>query len=65
MLAAGYALLGRRDDSLRWLRRAVNQGFINYPMLSTLDPLLESMRGDAEYQALMQHVQRRWQAFSG
>jgi hypothetical protein len=43
----------------------VNQGFINYPMLSTLDPLLESMRGDAEYQALMQHVQRRWQAFSG
>jgi eukaryotic-like serine/threonine-protein kinase len=64
MLADGYALLGRRDDSLRWLRRAVHQGFINYPMLSTLDPLLESMRGDAEYQGLMQQVQSRWQAFS-
>jgi eukaryotic-like serine/threonine-protein kinase len=64
MLADGYALIGRRDDSLRWLRRAVDQGFINYPILSTLDPLLESIRGDTEYQALMQQVQRRWQAFS-
>ena len=64
MLADGFALIGHRDDSLRWLRRAVDQGFINYPMLSTLDPLLESIRGDAEYQALMQQVQRRWQAFN-
>ena len=63
MLADGYALIGHRDDSLRWLKRAVDQGFINYPILSTLDPLLESIRGDAEYQALMQQVQRRWQAF--
>ncbi len=63
MLADGFALIGHRDDSLRWLRQSVEQGFINYPILSTLDPLLESIRGDAEYQALMQQVQRRWLAF--
>jgi|SoiMethySBSTD1v2_1073268.scaffolds.fasta_scaffold47713_3 eukaryotic-like serine/threonine-protein kinase len=64
LLADGYALIGHRDEALRWLRRAVDQGFINYPMLSKVDPLLESIRGDAKYQALMQQVQRRWQAFN-
>lgn len=63
MLADGHALIGHREEALRWLRRSVDQGFINYPILSTLDPLLESIRGDAEYQVLMQQVQRRWQSF--
>ena len=62
-LADGYALIGRRDDALRWLREAVERGFINYPFLSKHDPFLESLRGDAEYEALMQQVKRRWQAF--
>ena len=61
--APGYALVGRRDDALRWLREAVERGFINHPFLARLDPFLESIRGDAEYKALMQQVQRRWQAF--
>ena len=63
MLAGGYARIGRRDEALRWLKRSVELGFINYPVLSKLDPLLESLRGDAEYQALMQQVHQRWQAF--
>jgi eukaryotic-like serine/threonine-protein kinase len=63
MLAGGYALIGRRDEALRWLRRSVELGFIHYPVLSKVDPLLESLRGDAEYQALMQQVHQRWQAF--
>ena len=62
-LADGYALIGHRDDAIAWLRKAVDRGFINYPFLSTHDPFLESLRGDADYQALMQVVQRRWQAF--
>jgi len=63
MLADGYALIGHRDDAVRWLTRAMGQGFINDPIRSTLDPLLESIRGDADYQALMQQLHRRWQAF--
>jgi hypothetical protein len=63
MLADGYALIGRRDEAIRWLKEAVDRGFINYPFLATRDPFLESLRGDAEYQALVQQVHQRWQAF--
>jgi TolB-like protein/Flp pilus assembly protein TadD len=63
MLADGYALIGRRDEAIRWLKEAVDRGFINYPFLATRDPFLESLRGDAEYQALLQQVHQRWQAF--
>jgi hypothetical protein len=48
---------------MRWLREAVDRGFINDPLLAKLDPHLESLRGDAEYEALMRQVQQRWQAF--
>jgi tetratricopeptide (TPR) repeat protein len=61
-LAEAYALIGQRDDALRWLRGAAQQGFINYPFLAR-DPFLESLRGDAEYQELMRQVERRWKAF--
>ena len=61
-LGCGYALIGRRDEALRWLREAAEQGMINHPML-TRNPFLESLHGDTEYEALMQQVQRRWQAF--
>jgi eukaryotic-like serine/threonine-protein kinase len=61
-LAEGYALIGRRDDALRWLERAVQQGFINYPFLAG-DPFLASLRGDADGDALLARVHRRWQAF--
>lgn len=62
-LADGYALIGRRDDALRWLRQAIELGFINYPLLATRDPFLESLHDDAEFKELMQQVHRRWQAF--
>jgi len=61
-LADGYALIGRRDEALRWMKEAVRLGFINYQM-HTVDPFRESLRGDAEYEALMQQVERRWRAF--
>jgi serine/threonine protein kinase len=62
-LAEGYALIGHRDEALRWLHGAFQQGFISYPFLMR-DPFLESLHGDAEYEALMQQVKQRWQAFS-
>jgi len=62
MLADGYALLGGREDALRWLREAVERGFINHPVLM-LDPSLASLRDDAEFKMLMEQVHRRWQAF--
>ncbi len=62
-LAQGYALIGRRDEALRWLRAAIARGLINYPLLAKEDPFLESLRGDPEFDALMRDVRRRWEAF--
>jgi eukaryotic-like serine/threonine-protein kinase len=62
-LADGYALLGQRDTAIRCLRTAVNRGFINYPCLADWDPFLEPVRGQPEFEELLQHVKRRWQAF--
>jgi serine/threonine protein kinase len=56
-LAEGYALTGRRGDALRSLGRAVEQGFINYPFLAD-DPLLASLRGDGDFDALMDQTIR-------
>ena len=63
LLAGGYVLLGRRDEGLRWLRKSVELGFINYPFLATCDRFLEPLRGDADFKALMEQVHQRWQAF--
>jgi hypothetical protein len=61
-LAGGYALISRRDDALGWLKEAVRLGFINYPFFTRVS-FLEPLRGDADYEALMQQVERRWRAF--
>jgi TolB-like protein len=53
MMAAGSAILGRTHDAIRWLRAAVELGFINYPNLSADAAVFESLRGEPEFQALM------------
>jgi serine/threonine protein kinase/tetratricopeptide (TPR) repeat protein len=61
-LADGHALIGHRDAALRWLRSAVDRGFLNYPYLATRDPFLEALRSDPAFVELMQQVKRRWEA---
>jgi serine/threonine protein kinase len=61
-LADGFALLDHRDEAMHWLRKAVDRGFINYAYLAKLDPMLESLRADAEFKELIQQVQQRSQA---
>ncbi len=34
VMGDAYALIGRNDDAVRWIRIAVSRGFINYPFLS-------------------------------
>ena len=47
-LSEGYALIGRRTEAVRWLREAVGQGLINYPLISS-DPFLESLMDTSLY----------------
>jgi TolB-like protein len=64
-VAANYALIGEEDEALTWLENAVNRGFINYPFLHEMDPLLSNLRGGVRFEDLMARVRQEWQSFEG
>ncbi len=61
--ASAFALAGAKDEALRWLERAVERGWINYPLFSEQDPFLESIRDEPRFKELMVRVKARWEAF--
>ena len=61
-MAAGYALLGLRDEAIDWVRTCIDSGFINYPCLNERDPFLADLRADPEFQQLMAGLEIRWKA---
>jgi serine/threonine protein kinase/Flp pilus assembly protein TadD len=63
LMAEGYALLGDKDEALRWLERAVEQGNFNYPLWNELDPLLANVRGEERFLKLMERVKKEWENF--
>lgn len=62
-MAQCYSLSGDPEQSLQWLKNAVDQGMINYPMLAELDPLLENLRSHVGFEPLMGRVRRQWRSF--
>jgi TolB-like protein len=58
-----YSLMGEKEQSLNWLERAVEWGFINYPLYSELDPFLENIRGEERFKKLMERVKYEWENF--
>ncbi len=63
IVGQAWALAGQNDESLRWLRTAVEHGFINYPMLSRFDPTLDKVRNDSGFTALLETARKAWEAF--
>ncbi|HTT23839.1 MAG TPA: protein kinase [Candidatus Sulfotelmatobacter sp.] len=57
-----YALLGDKQNALLWLRRTVELGNVNYPWFQK-DKTYDSLRDDAEYQAIMADVKKKWEAY--
>jgi TolB-like protein len=62
-LAAFCAYFGENENSLKWLDNAVSRGFINYPMLSQYDKLLDNVRGEERFKKLMERVKYEWENF--
>ena len=62
-IAAGYAMMDESEKSVEWLESAVNQGFINYPLLAEMDPFLENIRGERIFKDLMKRVKYEWEHF--
>jgi hypothetical protein len=57
-----HALLREREDALAWPRRAAAVGDHNYPWFQK-DKNYDSLRGDREYQRLMEEVRRHWEQY--
>ncbi|MFC1575435.1 hypothetical protein ACFL5A_02150 [Gemmatimonadota bacterium] len=62
-IASAYALADATQEALDWLEHAADRGWINYPLFSEHDPLLESIRGEDRFKELMVRVKRDWEAF--
>ena len=58
-----YALIDEKEESLKWLERAVEWGLINYPFLSETDPFLENIRGEKRFLKLIKNVKHAWENF--
>jgi DNA-binding winged helix-turn-helix (wHTH) protein/TolB-like protein/Tfp pilus assembly protein PilF len=61
-VAQSYAALGDKPAALRMLRRSIEGGFFCYPYFIN-DALLENLRGEPEYAALIEQARRRHEEF--
>jgi tetratricopeptide (TPR) repeat protein len=60
-LARVYAARGERDEALRWLRQAVRVGFPEV-YLAKVDPMMAALRGDSEYELVLEELEERVRA---
>ena len=59
-MAQAQAVLGRQEDALRWLGRAVERGLVNHPFLAERDSLLATLRPNERFGTLLEDVYLRW-----
>lgn len=57
-----YALIGKKEDALRNLKKSIESGFFNFPYICD-DPFLDNIRGTKEFKNLLAQAKKRYQAF--
>ena len=61
-IARVYALGGKTDDALKWLRVTVEKGFPNYPLLQR-DPYLNGIRSAPAFINFMTELRARYETY--
>jgi DNA-binding winged helix-turn-helix (wHTH) protein/TolB-like protein/Tfp pilus assembly protein PilF len=61
-ISQAYSILGDKPSALRVLRRSIEGGFFCYPYFTT-DPLLNGLRNEPEFNALLNVARQRHDAF--
>ena len=59
-IGATLGLLGRKDDAVRWLTKAADEGYPSYPRFST-DQSLAPLKGYPPYEALLRRLRSDWE----
>lgn len=57
-----YGMMGDAEGCIRCLNRAIDEGFFNYPLMST-DSNLDPVRDDPEFQKVLQKAREKHLAF--
>jgi tetratricopeptide (TPR) repeat protein len=61
-IAAVYALAGKTDEAVRWLRTTADTGMPSYPMFAR-DPHLDRIRKEPAFIQFMSELKTRWEGF--
>jgi serine/threonine protein kinase/Tfp pilus assembly protein PilF len=61
-IACSYALMNRRDEALKWLENAADDGFPCYPMFEH-DSMLDNLRQDRRFNALLSKLRGEWENY--
>ena len=61
-LARIYALGGKGEESVKWLRETVKEGFSSYPLFAR-DPFLDRIRKDAVFLQFLAEMKTRWEGY--
>ena len=62
-VAAAYAILGKTESALTWLRRASETGFPNYPVFRD-DLHLTALRDVPEFRRFLTALKQQWAGFA-
>lgn len=63
--AEAWAKAGDAKRAARWLDRAVDLGFVNWPYLARHSPFFRPLINAASLQPVLEKARRRWRALSG
>ena len=61
-LAEMYAISGETENSIKWLKAGINNGFIDIRRF-TMYPYLNDIKGDPRYQSILKSVQTKIDSF--
>ena len=61
-IACIYALAGKTDDAVKWLRTTTDTGMPNYPLF-VRDPFLDRIRKSPAFIRLISDLKIRWEAY--
>jgi TolB-like protein/DNA-binding winged helix-turn-helix (wHTH) protein/Flp pilus assembly protein TadD len=61
-IARVYALGGKNEEALKWLRITVTEGFPSYPLFAR-DPFLDSLREDPAFTQFLTEMKLRWEGY--